>query len=337
MKVLLHSDMQKSIEKSGVGRAITHQKMALDSQGIQWTTNPRDPGIDLVHINTIFPQSLMKAWSARYHHLPVVFHAHSTEEDFRDSFKLANLMAPLFKGWIKSCYNSANLVLTPSDYAKGLLDHYQLKAPIEVVSNGIDLDFWQASDGEVAQFKSRYQKDPTRPLIISVGLPIKRKGIIDFVELARRLPQYDFVWFGYTDPKFLPRDVQKAYATKLPNLSFPGYIDRNQVRLAYQACDLYLFLTHEETEGIVLLEAFASKANTIIRDIPVFSDPIKDRVNVYKARDVDHFEELIIGRMTNQLAPLIHAGYHVAQARSIQAVGRQLADYYRQAIQLAQL
>lgn len=335
MKVLLHSDLQNSIQRSGVGRAMAHQQMALDAQGIAYTTDPKAKDVDLVHINTVFPQSYLKSLSSRYNHLPVVFHAHSTEEDFRDSFKMANLVAPLFKHWIKTCYNSADLILTPSDYSKSLLDNYQLKSPVKVVSNGIDLHYWQASDQEIAAFKDHYQANPSRPLIISVGLPIKRKGIIDFVELAKRLPQYDFVWFGYSDPKFLPKEVQKAYRTKLPNLSFPGYIERDQIRVAYSACDLYLFLTHEETEGIVLLEAFASKTDTIIRDIPVFSDPIKDGINVYKARDVDHFEELIQARLSKKNESLVHAGYRVAQSRSIQQVGQRLEELYREAIQMA--
>ncbi len=334
MKVLLHSDMQQSIEKSGVGRAISHQKMALESEGIPYTTNPKEQH-DIVHINTVFPQSYIKSLASKYRNKTVIFHAHSTEEDFRDSFKMANLLAPLFKRWIKRCYNSADLILTPSTYSKSLLDHYQLTPPIHVVSNGIDLNYWKATRDEIARFKARYQKDPNRKCIISVGLPIKRKGIIDFVELAKRMPEYDFIWFGYSDPKFLPKDVQRAYYTKLPNLTFAGYIERQDIRVAYSACDLYLFLTHEETEGIVLLEALASKANTIIRDIPVFHYPFKHQENIYKGSTVNEFEFLIKDILSEELDSLVDYGYHIAQKRSIDHVGKLLHENYQFAKELS--
>ena len=37
MKVLLYTELEKKIGKSGLGKAINHQKKALESQGIEWT------------------------------------------------------------------------------------------------------------------------------------------------------------------------------------------------------------------------------------------------------------------------------------------------------------
>ena len=55
MKVFLYSGMQKMIEKSGVGRAIYHQKKAAAFNDIELVDNLEDA--DVVHINTIFPKS----------------------------------------------------------------------------------------------------------------------------------------------------------------------------------------------------------------------------------------------------------------------------------------
>ena len=55
MKVFLYSGMQKMIEKSGVGRAIYHQKKAAAFNDIELVDNLKDA--DVVHINTIFPKS----------------------------------------------------------------------------------------------------------------------------------------------------------------------------------------------------------------------------------------------------------------------------------------
>lgn len=325
--------MQKAIEKSGVGRAMYHQQMALNAEGIDYTLNKDEPH-DIVHINTVFPQSLIKAKNAKRQGKTVLFHAHSTEEDFRNSFMLSNAVSPLFKKWIKQCYSSSDLILTPSQYSKELLTNYSMNPPIEVISNGIDLKYWKASEEERKLFKQKYQKDPNKKLIIAVGLPIKRKGIVDFVELAKRMPNYEFIWFGYSNPKFLPKEVREAWNTELPNLTFAGYVERDTLRVAYRACDLYLFLTHEETEGIVLLEALASKTNVLVRDIPVFGPPMVEGRNIYKGRTVDEFETKIRDILSGALPTLAYRGYKIAQKRSIENVGRRLRACYEKAYRL---
>ena len=70
-----------------------------------------------------------------------------------------------------------------------------------------------------------------------------------------------------------------------------GYVENEVLRGAMSGCDLYLFPTLEENEGIPIIEACASETDAIIRDIPVFEDWLEDGVNVYKAKDIDDFEQ----------------------------------------------
>ena len=130
MKVLLHSDKQDQIAKSGVGRAIVHQQEALRLNGVDYTLDPKDTDYDIVHINTIFPESYLMGKKAKKMGKKVIFHAHSTEEDFRNSYLLTNQVAPLFKKWLCKLYSSADLIITPTPYSKRLLDNYGLGKPI---------------------------------------------------------------------------------------------------------------------------------------------------------------------------------------------------------------
>lgn len=331
MRVYLCSDYQNLISQSGVGRATQHQQMALESAGIEYTTTG-EGSYDLVHVHTVFPKSYSTALKAKRKGIPVIYHAHSTQEDFKNSFFFANAMAPFAGWWFKKCYRSADFILTPTAYSKSLIDSYQLNTPTEVLSNGIDLTYWQSSTSETRHFREKYGIAPDDQLIISVGLQIKRKGILDFVEMAKRLPEYQFIWFGYTNPKMLSKEIREAIQTELPNLQFPGYIDRNDMRIAYQACDLYLFLTHEETEGIVLLEALASKTNTIVRDIPVFNPYYVDRQHVYKGSTLDEFINLTKGILNGTIPSLVDEGYKKVAEKSIPQIGQQLKQYYQYVI-----
>lgn len=328
MKVYLCSDHQNLIKQSGVGRAIEHQQMALAASNVPYTL-AREEDYNIIHINTLFLTSYLKAKKAKKEGKKVVYHAHSTVEDFKQSFIFANALAPLFGWWLKKCYNTADLILTPSNYSKKLIENYALHPPVEVLSNGIDLDYWQATPEEVAAFREKYNIRSEDQLILSVGLPIKRKGILDFVEMAKQMPDVQFIWFGHSNPKLLPKDVMEAINTSLPNLQFPGYIDRNALRIAYQACDLYVFLTHEETEGIVLLEALASKTNSLVRDIPVFHPHCVNGENIYMGEHLEDFIEIARGILNQQLPTLTEAGYEMVSNKSIPKIGQQLKEYYQ--------
>ena len=113
-------------------------------------------------------------------------------------------------------------------------------------------------------------------MVISVGHTIARKGLLDFLELARRMPEVRFLWFGWTDPRLLPREINDALDAAPDNVMFPGYVDREQLREAYCGADVFAFLSHEETEGIVVLEALACGIPTVLRDIPVYEGWLED-------------------------------------------------------------
>lgn len=333
MRVYLCSDYPDLTAQSGIGRATQHQMMALGDANIPYTLTGEEP-YDVLHVHTVFPKSYLTAVRAKQKGIPVIYHAHSTTEDFKNSFFFANAMAPFAGWWFKKCYRMADLVLTPTEYSKSLIDSYNLNVPVEVISNGIDLSYWKSSPDETAAFRERFGIAPDEKLIISVGLQIKRKGILDFVEMAKRLPEYQFIWFGYTNPKLLSKEIKEAIHTDLPNLQFPGYIDRDEIRVAYQACDLYLFLTHEETEGIVLLEALASKTNTLVRDIPVFNPYYVANKHLYKGSTLDEFINITRGILEGKIPSLVEEGYKKVAEKSIPNIGQQLKAHYEKVLKL---
>ena len=331
MKVLLHTGKLKEVEKSGVGRAIVHQMKALDLVHVPYTTNPRDE-FDIVHINTIFPESLLLAKKCKRKGKKVVFHAHSTEEDFRNSFKLSNAVSPIFKQWLKGCYRSADILITPTEYSKKLLEKYDLGKEIVAISNGIDLDFFDRNKCNPEEFRKKYNFTDDDKIVMAVGLYIERKGILEFLELARRMPQYKFIWFGYTNPALIPENISKAIKNKPSNVLFPGYVSSLELREAYAGCDLYIFPTKEETEGIVLLEALAMKTKTIVSDIPIY-DILKDGVNIYKAKDVDEFEKKIKLVLSGKALDLTKEGYKFAKERDIKKIGFKLKEVYQRVLE----
>lgn len=331
MKVLLYTENERMVGKSGLGKAIKHQMKALDSVGIKYTTNPKED-YDILHINTYFPKSYFLAKKAKKNGKKIVYHAHSTEEDYKNGFIFAKQTSKLFKKWLIKCYSLGDVIVTPTIYSKKLLQGYKGLEDKKIydVSNGIELDFFKKDEKLGEEFRKKYGYTKDDKVIFGIGLYIERKGIVDFVELARRLPKYKFIWFGYSPLLAATKPVKKAVHTKLDNLIFAGYVDQEMIKAAMSGGDLFLFPTLEETEGIPIIEACACKCNAIIRDIPIFEDWLIDGKNVYKAKLIDDFENKIKLFFDGKLPSLTDNAYEIAKKRSIKTVGKKLEKIYKE-------
>ncbi len=332
MKVYLYTEGEKLFSKSGLGQAIKHQMQALDSVGVEYTTKSKDD-YDIVHINYYGPNSFALAHLAHRKGKKVVYHAHSTEEDYKNGFILSNQTAKLFRKWITKCYKTGDVIITPTPYSKRLLESYGITNKIYPLSNGIDLKNFKRDKKLGESFRKIYNYSEDDKVIVGIGLYIERKGIVDFVKLAKRLPEYKFIWFGYSPLEAATKTVRKAVNTKLDNLVFAGFVDHNMIIEALNGCDLYLFPTLEETEGIPILEACACKTPSLIRDIPVFEEWLEDGVNVYKAKDLDEFEEKIKKIINKELKDVTEEGYKVAKERDIKKIGIKLKEIYEEVLE----
>ncbi len=331
MKVLLYKG-KVDVDKSGIGKAVKHQMQALDLMHVPYTLNEKDDW-DIIHINTIFPTSLVMASMAKAKGKKVIIHAHSTEEDIKNSFLFSNMAAPALKQWLKILYNKADILLTPTLYSKKILESYGIEKEIVPISNGIDLKFWCQDKKAGERFRQKYHFKDTDKVIISVGLQIERKGILEFLELAKRLPEYKFVWFGDMPSALKTPKVSDAIKKKTSNVYMPGYVDSAELKEAYNGCDVYIFPTKEETEGIVLLEALATKTKTIISDIPIYDRIFLDGINIYKAKNIDEFASKIQKIINKELPDLTEEGYKIAQERSIESTGQKLKKIYEKVME----
>jgi len=331
MKVLLYPGDSKLYAKSGIAMAVKHQKKALEKCGVEYTTDIRS-GFDLLHVNTFGLPSYLLAKRVKRSGKPVVVHAHTTEEDFRNSFIFSNKLAPLLKVWLKKMYNTGDIIITPTPYSKMLLSKYGLKPEIFNISNGVDIDVFKENSSGGNNFRKKYNFSPDDKIILSAGLHIERKGIFDFVKIARLMPEYKFFWCGYTNPRIIPKRVRNIIKNPPPNVYFPGFVDN--MKDAYNGADLFLFLSHEETEGIVVLEALSSGIPVVLRDIGVYNEWLQDRINCRKAKNIEQFVTLIKETIGSDNIDMTTYGKSTAAERSLDKVGAKMKETYKQLLKI---
>lgn len=263
---------------------------------------------------------------------PVIYHTHTTYEDFKGSVKFSNEMAPVIRFWAKKLYNSADYLISPTEYTKNLISTEYLKKDkeIRVISNGVNTEKFCRDEKLRQKFLEEYRI--AKPIVITAGLPFERKGIKDFIKIVEKCPDYEFFWFGSSSIKpMLPKKIQAILNNPPKNLTFPGYVDKDILIGAFSAAKAFLFMSYEENEGIVVLEALSSKLPLIVRDIPVYKDWLEHNVSCLKSKNNDEFYENLTAvaedRVPN-LDSIIRNGYMLAEERNLKEVGRKYREYY---------
>ena len=327
MKVLLYFEGESLISVSGIGRAKTHQMMALESQNIEYTCDPFD-NYDLLHINTYWLNSLNVINKAKLEGKPIIYHAHSTEEDFRNSFILSNQISSIYKHYLINIYSLADEIITPTPYSKKILESYGIKKPINAISNGIDLRRFIYDEEKVKAFRQYFGLNENDKVVMGAGLFFERKGILDFFEVAKKLPEYKFIWFGHSNGLTIPSKINKAIENRPFNVIMPGYVKGGIIEGAYLASDCFFFPSYEETEGIVVLEALAAKNKLVLRNIGAYDPWLKDGESCFLKNNNDEFVEKIKYCIENDLNEMKEKAYEVAQARAINKIGEQLKEVY---------
>lgn len=328
-KIYLYKGGLSIVGKSGVGSAIRHQEQMLSETRMPVAERWKEAAI--VHINTVFPDSLLASWLAKRQGKKVVYYGHSTMEDFRDSFVGSNKATRLFKKWICVCYETGDVVLTPTEYSMGLLAGYGIRKPIYPLTNGVDTDFFQADKEAGKRFRDRFQIPEGKKVVISAGHFMRRKGIFDFLHTAAGMPEILFFWFGGGNRWAVPRDVKHAIRNRPANVRFPGYISQQELKEAYCGADAFAFFSYEETEGIVVLEALSCEVPVVVRDIPVYAGWLQDGIHVYKALHDEDFRQRLNQIFSGSNSEMTEAGRRLAQERGLCQTGKRLREIYRAA------
>lgn len=257
----------------GHAETVRNQRQILDEKGIEYTTDPT-LSADILHLNNMGPRSLYYAKRAQRADVPVVIHTHQTAADLQESFRFFDLLAKPARPYLSYAYSCADRLVCPSDHNRDVIDTYT-DVPKTVISNGFDPAKVEGHDDSALreEYLDRYDLEP--PVVFMVGHVIERKGLSAFVETARRMPDVDFVWFGYLNPGggTVDRVLRSSTTTKLvnaapDNCTFTGYVE--DIRGAFAAGDIFFWPSKNENEGIALLEAMACGKPPVIRDIPTY-------------------------------------------------------------------
>ena len=269
---------------TGLLSSYRNQKAVLKSMGVPFCETWEND-CDILMVNTPWLKSLWLIRRARSKGKKVIIWAHVTPDDMKGVFRFNDLILPVFRRYLLYAYSQADLVLCPSAYTRGLLIAYGLdKDKLAVQSNGVDIETMKPDAEKRKQYREQYRLDALA--VGTVGLAIPRKGIDTFLALAKEFPACRFIWFGKIYSSFMAKPLPKDLP---PNVSFTGYVD--DISAAFNALDIFLFPSHEENQGMALLEAAAVGLPILARRLPAYQGWLEHDKNCLLALSEADFEK----------------------------------------------
>ncbi|PSG99141.1 MAG: glycosyltransferase [Nanohaloarchaea archaeon SW_7_43_1] len=312
--------------EGGIKRSIRQQRKVLEKEKQIDLVTEAGKGYDILHLNLSDPISIYQMFRAKRSGKKVIFHTHVTEEDFRDSFKFSNKLAPIVGRISDFVYSKADLLIAPSDYTKRILEQRGIETKIKVLTNGIDTERLEGKN----QSKSRLEKEfETNGFhAVNLGMILERKGLEDFIKVGEKVDE-NLLWFGSTGGKIAAKRKTKKLVENSPeNVKFPGYLE--DVRDAFTLADVFFFPTREENQGISLLEAAYREKPLVVRDIEVYEDLLEHEVNCLKADSVDGFAKQLERLRDNEelRGKIGENARETAEKHTLQNVGNKLLEIY---------
>jgi glycosyltransferase involved in cell wall biosynthesis len=204
-----------------------------------------------------------------------LIHAHATPETLIGQVAGAARFSPAFSRYLAAYYNSADLVVAMNPGLKARLRAMGVVAPIEIAPLPIDLSSFRPDPGLRRLGRERLGLGDREPVVLCAGQMIRRKGLPEFLELAGRHPEATFVWAGEI-PFSVASDGYASFKALLRvpprNVRFPGVFPLEIMPQVYNAADLFLFPSHQETFGLAIAEAAACGLPLILRDLECYRE-----------------------------------------------------------------
>lgn len=271
--------MANSVDGQGVGSAYLEQvELVKSSPKFEVLINSKEKA-DIIHAHTIEPRNYLKL---KFNKGVGVAYCHFLPETLDGSIKLPKTIFNIFKKYVVSFYKQADyLVVVNPIFINDLARHGVNRENIKYIPNYVSKDqFYKKSKKEILQIREKHNISKDRFVVLGVGQVQTRKGVLDFVEVAKKLPDVEFVWcggfsFGAITDGY--NELKKIYENPPKNVKFLGIIPREEMNDMYNMADLLFMPSYNELFPMSILEVVNTEKPVLLRNLDLYHDILFDK------------------------------------------------------------
>lgn len=269
--------MADSVDGQGVGSAYLELMKLLKEDGkddFEIQLNKGVKNCDIIHAHTFEPRNYIKLKMAK---VPTVSYVHCLPEHFDGSIKLPKLAFKIFKKYVINFYKSADhLVVVNPMFKKDMIKAGLDEDKITYIPNFVSKEkFYKKSASEIKKIRQKYDLNEDDFVVLGAGQVQNRKGVVDFVEVAKMLPDIKFIWAGgfsfgaITDGH---KKLEQIMKNPPKNVKFLGIIPRDDMNDLFNAGDLLFVPSYNELFPMTILEACSTDTPILLRNLELYED-----------------------------------------------------------------
>ena len=269
--------MADSVDGQGVGSAYLELMKLLKEDGkddFEIQLNKGVKNCDIIHAHTFEPRNYLKLKRAK---VPTISYVHCLPEHFDGSIKLPKFAFKIFKKYVINFYKSADyLVVVNPIFKKDMVLAGLDENKITYIPNFVSKEmFYKKSDKEIASIREKYGLSKNDFVVLGAGQVQNRKGVKDFVEVAKKLPDIKFIWAGgfsfgaITDGH---KELETIMNNPPENVKFLGIVPRSEMNDIFNMSDLLFVPSYNELFPMSILEACSTDTPILLRNLELYED-----------------------------------------------------------------
>jgi glycosyltransferase involved in cell wall biosynthesis len=222
---------------------------------------------DLIHITGPSEVGILGAWLAYHRHIPLAASWHTNVHEYaarradwflrllpkRHSASTGQKIEDLALATAARFYSVAQVLFAPNPELCALLER-STGRPCHLMPRGVDAELFHPA-------KRTRAPDDREPVLGFVGRFSVEKNVALLAQIQQELDRmgenFHFLLVGHGGEESWLRE-------RLPRAQFPGVLRGEELSRAYANMDLFVFPSHTDTFGNVVLEALASGVPAVV-------------------------------------------------------------------------
>ena len=212
---------------------------------------------------------------------PTIASVHFLPETLEKSISLPKPIKELFYKYVLSFYKQADYLVTVNPRFIDDLEKYGVdRSKVTYIPNFVSREtFYKITDQSKADLRKKFGLDPDKFTVVSAGQLQMRKGVLEFIDLATKMPDIQFVWAGNFAFKGISEGRKEImeHMDDLPdNVHFLGLVERDRMNEFFNMGDVMLQLSFEELFPMTILESMNANIPLLLRDLPEYKPILFD-------------------------------------------------------------
>ncbi len=267
-----------------------------------------------------------------------VGYVHFLPETVEGSIKLPSFMQNIFYKYILEFYKTMDELVTVNPmFVEKLVELGFDRERITYIPNYVSADtFHPLVKDEKMEFRRMFGIPEDAFVALGVGQVQTRKGIVDFIEVSKKLKDVYFVWaggdsFGVITDGYL--ELKKVVENPPENVKFLGIVDRNLMNGVYNMADVMFLPSYSELFPMTVLESMSVNVPILLRDLDLYKGILFDYY--LKGNDNEEFSNLI-SKLKNDsdfYADSVERSKKGSKFYSKESVGAMWDEYYHKLLE----